>query len=140
MYSRGLWIPIFIPWGSLTLADATWSPRPPELGDSLVSLGARPINHYTDYVRAVREISDQLKRPVEAVWESAADGSRYRVENVALTWDPAFGPEMSGSQAAFKNFAFPFSGKTWNSASVGMTGSMTFGEQQQPVLNARAAA
>jgi hypothetical protein len=43
-------------------------------------------------------------------------------------WDPEFGPEMTGSQAMLKNFAFPFSGKSWNSFSVGMTGSMTFAE------------
>jgi hypothetical protein len=56
------------------------------------------------------------------------DGSQYRAENVAWQWDSEFGPEMTGSQAALKNFSFPFSGKSWNSFSVGMTGSMTFGE------------
>jgi hypothetical protein len=56
------------------------------------------------------------------------DGSRYRVENLPVRWDPDFGPEMTGSQAALKNFAFPFSDKTWSSFSVGVTGSMTFGE------------
>ena len=35
---------------------------------------------------------------------------------------------MTGSQATLKNFEFPFSGKSWNTFSVGMTGSMTFGE------------
>jgi hypothetical protein len=54
--------------------------------------------------------------------------SQYRVENAAWKWDPEFGPEMSGSQAAIKNFAFPFSGKSWNSFSVGVTGSIAFGE------------
>ena len=56
------------------------------------------------------------------------DGIRYRVENLPGQWDSEFGPEMTGSQATLKNFAFPFSGKSWNSFSVGMTGSMTFGE------------
>jgi hypothetical protein len=54
--------------------------------------------------------------------------SQYRVENVAWKWDAEFGPEMNGSQAALKTFAFPFSGKTWNSFSVGVTGSIAFGE------------
>jgi len=58
------------------------------------------------------------------------DGSGYRVENRAEEWDSDFGPEMTGAQATLKNFAFPFSGKTWNSFSVGMTGSITFGEPQ----------
>ena len=56
------------------------------------------------------------------------DGSRYRAENLPFQWDPEFGPEMAGSQATLKNFAFPFSGKTWSSFSVGVTGSMAFAE------------
>jgi hypothetical protein len=62
------------------------------------------------------------------------DGSRYRVESLAWLWDSEFGPEMTGSQATLNKFSFPFSGKSWNSFSVGMTGSMTFGE---PVGGAR---
>ncbi len=53
--------------------------------------------------------------------------SQYRVENLPWKWDPEFGSEMSGSQATLKNFAFPFSGKSWDSFSVGVTGSITFG-------------
>src|SRR5579862_8468375 len=56
------------------------------------------------------------------------EGSQFRVENVAFQWDSDFGAEMATSEATLKNFAFPFSGKTWNAFSVGMTGSMTFGE------------
>ncbi len=56
------------------------------------------------------------------------DGSRYRVENLPLQWDSEFGPAMSDSHATLKSFEFPFSGKSWNTFSVGMTGSMTFGE------------
>jgi hypothetical protein len=55
--------------------------------------------------------------------------SQYRVENASWKWDPEFGAEMNSSQAAIKGFAFPFSGKTWNSFSVGVTGSIVFGEQ-----------
>src|SRR5689334_4696953 len=54
------------------------------------------------------------------------DGSRYRAGNVAWQWDSDFGAEMNGSQATLKSMSFPFSGKTWSSFSVGMTGSMTF--------------
>ena len=56
------------------------------------------------------------------------EGGRYRAENLAPQFDADFGPELTGSQATLKNFAFPFSGKTWTSLSVGMTGSVTFGE------------
>jgi hypothetical protein len=62
------------------------------------------------------------------------EGSGYRVERLPLQWDAEFGPAMSGSEAGLKNFAFPFSGKTWSTFSVGVTGSMTFGE---PTANAR---
>ena len=54
--------------------------------------------------------------------------SQYRVENVAWKWESDVGPELTGAQAALKNFAFPFSGKTWKSLSVGMTGSIAFGD------------
>ncbi len=54
------------------------------------------------------------------------DGSGYRVENLAVQWDPEFGSEMTGSEASLKGFAFPFSGKSWSLFSVGMTGTMTF--------------
>jgi hypothetical protein len=52
----------------------------------------------------------------------------YRVESGPLRWDPEFGGELSGAQASLKNFAFPFSGKTWSAFSVGISGSVTFGD------------
>jgi len=50
----------------------------------------------------------------------------YRVENLPLRWDGEFGKQLSGHQVALHNFSFPFSGKTWNSFSVGVTGSIRF--------------
>jgi hypothetical protein len=50
----------------------------------------------------------------------------YRVENLPLRWDPDSGQELSGHQLTLHNFFFPFSGKTWNSFSVGVTGSIRF--------------
>jgi hypothetical protein len=63
-------------------------------------------------------------------------GSEYRVENVPLQWDPVFGSEISGSEFSgaevkLGRFAFPFSGKRWNSFHVGATGSITFGERKK---------
>jgi hypothetical protein len=60
------------------------------------------------------------------------EGSGYRVETVAPHWDSEFGSELHGSDASLKKFTFPFSGKSWNSFSVGMTGSITFGPQTGP--------
>jgi hypothetical protein len=55
-------------------------------------------------------------------------GTRFRAENIPWQWDPEFGSEVTGAQATLRNFSFPFSGRNWNVFSVGVTGSMTFGE------------
>jgi len=54
------------------------------------------------------------------------EGSRYRVETGPLHWDSDFGPELTGARARLHQFAFPFSGKLWNSFLVGTTGSIRF--------------
>jgi hypothetical protein len=56
------------------------------------------------------------------------DGDKYRVENMAERWDADFGAPLMSNRATLSGFAFPFAGKTWNSLSVGVTGSMTFGD------------
>jgi hypothetical protein len=61
----------------------------------------------------------------------AADGSGYRIENLPLQWDADFGDQIKNPNVALRNFSFPFSGKTWDSISVGVTGSIRFGP---PVL------
>ncbi len=55
-------------------------------------------------------------------------GDGYRVENLPLQWDADFGAEMRNDSATLEKFAFPFSGRSWRSISVGVTGSMTFGD------------
>jgi hypothetical protein len=56
-------------------------------------------------------------------------GAGYRVENLPLNWDADFGRQLGGQQVTLQNFAFPFSGKSWNSFTVGVTGSIGFGEK-----------
>jgi hypothetical protein len=51
----------------------------------------------------------------------------YRVENLPLRWDADFGPPLTSPRVTLHNFSFPFSGKTWDSFSVGVTGSIRFG-------------
>ncbi|HEY2162756.1 MAG TPA: hypothetical protein VGH04_02140, partial [Gemmatimonadaceae bacterium] len=63
------------------------------------------------------------------------EGAGYRVENVEEQWDPEFGAAMTNSRATLAGLAFPFSGKSWNSFSVGVTGSMTF--DQSPPTDGR---
>ncbi len=52
----------------------------------------------------------------------------YRIENLPLRWDADFGTKLSSHQVTLQNFVFPFSGKTWSSFSVGLTGSIRFGD------------
>jgi hypothetical protein len=59
------------------------------------------------------------------------DGAGYRIENLAEAWDAEFGSTLAQDEVALKNFGFPFSGKTYNSFAVGVTGSLVFGEQSR---------
>ncbi|HEY7678932.1 MAG TPA: hypothetical protein VIC04_00335, partial [Terriglobia bacterium] len=56
----------------------------------------------------------------------------YRVENAPLAWDDDFGPEHRGPEVKLQNFTFPFSGTSWDSFSVGTTGSIRFGPPSGP--------
>lgn len=58
------------------------------------------------------------------------EGSRYRVETLPETWDNDFGAEMKDSHATLIKLTFPFSGRSWSSFSVGVTGSITFAEPE----------
>jgi hypothetical protein len=55
------------------------------------------------------------------------NGLGYRVENLPLQWNSEFGEELEGSDITLKKMRFPFSGKTWDSFSVGGSGSIRFG-------------
>jgi hypothetical protein len=56
--------------------------------------------------------------------------SGYRVEKLALEWDADFGRRLAQPNVTLHNFAFPFSGKAWDSFTVGVTGSIRFGPPQ----------
>ncbi len=56
----------------------------------------------------------------------------YRVENLPLRWDGEFGQQLSSYQVTLHSFSFPFSGKSWNSFSVGATGSIRFMSESNP--------
>ncbi len=61
------------------------------------------------------------------------DGSGYRVGGGPLNWDSDYGPELASAEANLERFAFPFSGKLWNSLLVGTTGSIRFGASEKDV-------
>jgi hypothetical protein len=58
-------------------------------------------------------------------------GTGYRVENLSLDWDSDFGTEIKSPEVTLHNFQFPFSGKKWDSLSVGANGSIRFGEPER---------
>ena len=55
----------------------------------------------------------------------------YKIEKLALRWNPDFGPEFTGAQARLSQFTFPFAGRAWNSFLVGTTGSLRFGSTDE---------
>jgi hypothetical protein len=56
------------------------------------------------------------------------DAGGYRVENTAFAWDAEFGEQPAPrTPTALHNFAFPFSGKTWDTMTVDTAGSIGFG-------------
>src|SRR2546429_3272466 len=48
------------------------------------------------------------------------EGAGYRAENLTPQWDSEFGNEISEPQLTLHNFSFPYSGKSWDSFSVGV--------------------
>ena len=68
------------------------------------------------------------------------DGAGYRVETLPPKWDADFGAELSGAQVALKKFTFPFSGKSWDSLTVGMNGSIAFPTAPEAGAQGRAGA
>ena len=56
----------------------------------------------------------------------------YQVETGPLQWDAEFGSEMSGPLVTLRNFAFPFSAKSWNTFTIGITGSIAFAPRPAP--------
>ncbi|HEV2341207.1 MAG TPA: hypothetical protein VGS15_05365 [Candidatus Acidoferrales bacterium] len=56
----------------------------------------------------------------------------YRVEVLPLRWDAEFGDKITEPRVSLHHFAIPFSGKTWDSFSVGVTGSIRFGPPAPP--------
>jgi hypothetical protein len=59
------------------------------------------------------------------------DGSLYRVDHRALNWDSDFGSQLTGAEVTLHQFAFPFSGKRWDSFFLGASGSISFGAREK---------
>lgn len=46
-----------------------WKSIRPERGDRLMAIGARRIGNYTDYIRALRDLSDRIGETVDVEWQ-----------------------------------------------------------------------
>lgn len=64
----------------------------------------------------------------------------YRVETLPEAWDNDFGTELKDPHATLSKIEFPFSGQKWKAFSVGVTGSITFGEPDAPTGRMRGGA
>jgi hypothetical protein len=100
---------------------------PPEPGKSIGSISTRGnliVLTLNDGALGQANLFDLTGRTVRFT----PDGAGYRVATGALTWDAETGTELAGGQVTLKNFAFPFSGRNWQSFSVGVTGSIIFAD------------
>lgn len=49
-------------------SDYSWKPAPPQMLDRLVSIGDRRIDHYTDYIDALRDLKKLIGKTVTVRW------------------------------------------------------------------------
>ena len=59
--------------------------------------------------------------------EGGSIAGGFRAENLSLQWDAATGSAIQGETVRLTKFAFPFSGKTWDTLTVQNSGLIGFG-------------
>jgi len=57
------------------------------------------------------------------------DTAGYRVQNLSERWDVQLGDTLGDGPVTLRDFSFPFSGKSWDTLTVGRTGTITFGNR-----------
>ncbi len=89
------------------------------------TVNAATVNVATDSSLIVVELNDgalgkaNLFDLVGQTLRFTPDGSQYRVDHGALNWDSDFGSQLTGAEVTLHQFAFPFSGKKWDSFFIG---------------------
>ena len=122
-------------FGLLSRGNVTYSQRRDEPGRSIGTVttqGDLIVMTLNEGVFGKANMFDLSRRTLRFT----PDGTGYRAENLMLEWDSEFGKEINGPQLTLQNFTFPFSGKSWDSFSVGVTGSISFGVPQSPTAGA----
>ena len=81
-------------------ADYDWRFERPRIGDSLLTIGASDIREgsYSDYIRALRSLSDQIGKTIEVRWRDQHTGA-IRAASV-LVQHPPRGP-ITGHSVGF---------------------------------------
>ena len=73
--------------------------------------------------RTIRFTPEALKAP----GEGGPPAGGFRAENLPLQWEAATGSPIQGDTVRLTKFAFPFSGKVWNTLQVQNNGIIGFG-------------
>src|SRR5438094_7822281 len=130
-FFKSAWLIVFVLCvsGILSRGNVTYSQGRQEPGRSIGTIttqGDLIVMTLNDGVFGKANMFDLARRTLRF----SPEGAGYRAENLTLQWDSEFGKEMSGPQLTLHNFSFPYSGKSWDSFSVGVTGSISFGAAQ----------
>src|SRR5437016_10109325 len=130
-FLKSAWLIVFVLCvsGILSRGNVTYSQGRQEPGPSIGTIttqGDLIVMTLNDGVFGKANMFDLGRRTLRFT----PDGPGYRAENLPLQWDTEFGKELSDPQLTLHNFSFPYSGKSWDSFSVGVTGSISFGATQ----------
>src|SRR2546427_6039163 len=127
-FLKSAWLIVFVLCvsGILSRRNVTYSQGRQEPGRSIGTIttqGDLIVMTLNDGVFGKANMFDLARRTLRF----SPGGAGYRAENLTLQWDSEFGKEMSDPQLTLHNFSFPYSSKSWDSFSVGVTGSISFG-------------
>src|SRR6266571_9261086 len=130
-FLKSAWLIVLVPclFGILSRGNVVYSQGRQEPGRSIGTIttqGDLIVMTLNEGVFGKANMFDLARRTLRFT----PDGAGYRAENLPLQWDSEFGKEMSDPQLTLHNFSFPYSGKNWDSLSVGLTGSISFGATQ----------
>src|SRR2546430_2363684 len=126
---KSAWLVVFVLCVFGVLSRATYSQSRQEPGRSIGTIttqGNLIVLTLNDGVFGKANMFDLARHTLRFTPE----GAGYRAENLTLQWDSEFGNEMSEPQLTLHNFSFPYSGQSWDSFSVGVNGSISFGAAQ----------
>src|SRR6266852_5048169 len=120
-FLRSAWLIVFVlcVFGILWRGSVAYSQGRQEPGRSIGTIttqGDLIVMTLNDGVFGKANMFDLPRHTLRFTPEAAG----YRAENLAQQWDSEFGAEMGGAQLSLHSFSFPYSGKSWDTFSVGV--------------------